>query len=326
MSQEGYNNGITFLKKGVNRMAETRASFVTINSFDEQRSIPGTDCAYLYSPLSSPQHQHSDFYEFSMVTYGSFINEYNGTDTVIRKNHLLYFRVGETHGIYVNEEKSNHFSFIIRKERFEELYHRFFPHTTKLLDVPFVEHHLNEVQGEYITSLFNSLYNCGESADLHQRLEFFLYNVMALCSMNSTIALPEKSTDKYVDKLLNSLNNFGYVGTTVSMIYQDFPVAQSTLINGFRKRTGYTIIQYHGMKKMEYAAQLLAEGGFSVTDVCTILNIASLSHFIRKFKNHHGITPKEYQALHCVDYTMEKKELARRMKKGKISHHDYDDE
>lgn len=299
-------------------MPEERSQLVTVNRFVEQRSIPGTDCAYLYSPLSSPLHQHSDFYEFSMVTYGSFINEYNGTDTVMRKNHLVYFRVGESHGIYVNEEKSNHFSFIVKKERFEKLYHRFFPHNNKLLEIPFSEQRLNEVQGEYITSLFNSLYNCGESEDLHQRLELFLYNVMALCAMDTIIELPEKSIDKYVEKLLNNLNNFGYIGTTVAMIYQDFPVAQSTLISGFRKRTGYTIVQYHGMKKMEYAAQLLADGGFSVTDVCAIINISSLSHFIRKFKAYHGITPKEYQALHCVDFAMERGELARRSQKGKI--------
>lgn len=306
-------------------MGETRVPFVNVNCFNQQRSIPGTDCAYLYSPLSSPQHQHSDFYEFSMVTYGSFINEYEGTDTVIRKNHLMYFRVGETHGIYVNEEKSNHFSFIMKKERFEELYRRFSPHSDKLLETPFIERQLNEVQGEYIMSLFNSLYNCGESNDLHQRLELFLYNAIALCQVESTIELPAKSTDKYVEKLLNNFNNFGYIGTSVGMIYQDFPVAQSTLINGFRKRTGFTIVQYHGMKKMEYAAQLLADGGFTVTDVCTAINVSSLSHFIRKFKEYHGITPKEYQALHCVDHTMERTEMKRRMQKGKIKSSPYDE-
>ena len=66
-------------------MPEERSQLVTVNHFVQLRSIPGTDCAYLYSPLSSPLHQHSDFYEFSMVTYGSFINEYNGTDTVMRR-------------------------------------------------------------------------------------------------------------------------------------------------------------------------------------------------------------------------------------------------
>ena len=308
-------------------MAESPTSVLTVNRFNQQRSVPGTDCAYLYSPLSSPQHQHADFYEFSMVTYGSFINEYNGTDTIIRKNHLMYFRVGESHGIYVNEEKSNHFSFIIKKERFEELYRRFFPHTesTKLLETPFIDRQLNEVQGEYLKFLFDSLYNCGESEDLNQRLEMFLYNAMSLCMVESTIKLAKKSTDKYVEKLLNNLNNFGYIGSSVHFIYQDFPVAQSTLINGFRKRTGFTIVQYHGMKKMEYAAQLLASGNFSVTDVCNIINIASLSHFIRKFKAYHGITPKEYQSLHCVDHTMEHQEQKRRMQKGKIKLSPYDE-
>ena len=87
----------------------------------------------------------------------------------------------------------------------------------------------------------------------------------------------------------------------VSQIYKEYPLAQSTLINSFRRRTGYTIIQYLGIKKMEYAAQMLRDSENNVTDIAAAVGISSLSHFIHKFKEHFGITPKGYQLLHAVD-------------------------
>ncbi len=52
---------------------------------------------------------------------------------------------------------------------------------------------------------------------------------------------------------------------------------------------------------MEYAAQMLRGSENNVTDVAAAVGISSLSHFIHKFKEHFGITPKEYQLLHAVD-------------------------
>ena len=52
---------------------------------------------------------------------------------------------------------------------------------------------------------------------------------------------------------------------------------------------------------MEYAAQMLRDSENNVTDIAAAVGISSLSHFIHKFKEHFGITPKEYQLLHAVD-------------------------
>jgi AraC-like DNA-binding protein len=271
------------------------------NYFHYQRSIPGTDCAYLYSSISAPMHRHMDFYEFSLVTYGSFVNHYNGRAHTIRKNCLLYFRCQEAHSIQASNEQSTHFSFIVKKERFEALCKQFFPHSDFFSQHNCVEKQLTELQGEYLANLFKSLYICAAGDDLQVRLEMFLYNAMALVQSGVERPHSERSTDRYIDKLLTNLNNFAYVPLKVSQIYKEYPLAQSTLINSFRKRTGYTIVQYLGIKKMEYAAQMLRNSENNVTDIAAVVGISSLSHFIHKFKEHFGITPKEYQLLHAVD-------------------------
>ncbi len=271
------------------------------NYFHFQRSIPGTDCAYLYSSVSAPMHRHEDFYEFSLVTYGSFINQHNGNSHTIRKNCLLYFRCQETHGIYTVNEQSTHFTFIVKKDRFEALCRQFFPESDFFSSYGCVEKQLTELQGEYLGDLFNALYISSPGNDLTGRIEMFLYNAMALIQSNAERPHSERSSDRYIEKLLVNLNNYAYVPLKVSQIYKEYPLAQSTLINNFRNRTGYTIVQYLGIKKMEYAAQMLRNSENNITDIAAAVGVSSLSHFVHKFKAHYGITPKEYQRLHAVD-------------------------
>ena len=280
---------------------ESNNEKIRTSYFHYQRSIPGTDCAYLYSSISAPMHRHEDFYEFSLVTYGSFVNNHNGQSHTIRKNCLLYFRCQEAHSIYAGDEQSTHFSFIVKKERFEALWQRFFPDSDFFSKHACVEKHLTELQGEYLADLFKLLYICAPGDDLTDRIEMFLYNAMALVQSNTENTRGERYTDRYIDKLLANLNNYAYVPLKVSQIYKEYPLAQSTLINSFRRRTGYTIVQYLGVKKMEYAAQMLRDSENNVTDIAAAVGISSLSHFIHKFKEHFGITPKEYQLLHAVD-------------------------
>ncbi len=270
--------------------------------FHFQRSIPGTDCAYLYSSISAPMHRHEDFYEFSLVTYGSFINLHNGHSRTVRKNCLLYFRCQEAHSLSAVNEQSTHFTFIVKKDRFEALCRQFFPDSDFFSSHSCIERHLTELQGEYLADLFNALYISSPSDDLTGRIDMFLYNAMALVRSNAETPHSERSADRYIEKLLVNLNNYAYVPLKVSQIYKEYPLAQSTLINSFRNRTGYTIVQYLGIKKMEYAAQMLRNSENSLTDIAAAVGVSSLSHFVHKFKEHYGITPKEYQRLHAADF------------------------
>ncbi len=284
--------------------------------FHYQRSIPGTDCAYLYSSISAPMHRHEDFYEFSLVTYGSFINQHNGLSRTIRKNCLLYFRCQEAHSLYAINEQSTHFTFIVKKARFEALCKQFFPDSDFFHIHSYIEKQLTELQGEYLADLFNALYISSPGDDLTGRIEMFLFNAMALVRSNTERPHSERSADRYIEKLLVNLNNYAYVRLKVSEIYKEYPLAQSTLINSFRNRTGYTIVQYLGIKKMEYAAQMLRNPENNVTDIAAAVGVSSLSHFVHKFKEHYGITPKEYQRLHAADsaadlHQIKKEELSR---------------
>ena len=265
---------------------------------------PDVNYAYLYSPVSSPLHRHEDFYEFSLVTHGSFINEYNGRKYTLTKNSLIYFRCGEAHSILAERDDSLHFTVIVKKEFFEELCQQFFLSSDFFFTHPYASTVLTNLQGEFLNEAFKAVYMHSPSPELHDSTRFFLYNLMALIQLPALSVPVERTADRYVDQLLNSLNNYAYQDIKISKIYQEFPLAHSTLINSFRKRTGYTIEQYLSMKKMERAAVLFRETDKTLSEVCADVGFSSLSHFIQKFKKYHGVTPKEYQRIANMDYAL----------------------
>lgn len=267
-------------------------------------NIQDVDYAYLYSPISTPLHRHEDFYEFSLVTQGSFINEHNGRKQSLPKNSLIYFRCGEAHSILAERDDSLHFTVIIKKEFFETLCKQFFLNSDFFFSHPCVSTKLSNLQGEFLNEAFKSVYMHSPSPELHDSTRFFLYSLMALTQLPALSIPVDRTVDRYVDMLLTNLNNYAYQDIKISKIYQEFPLAHSTLISAFRKRTGYTISQYLSIKKMENAAVLLRETDKSISEVAADVGFTSLSHFIQKFKKHHGVTPKEYQRISHMDMSL----------------------
>lgn len=269
--------------------------------FHHHYNIPDAQYAYLYSPVSSPMHRHEDFYEFSLVTQGSFVNEHNGQRTLLHKNSLIYFRCGEAHSIMTDNKTSLHFTVTFKKDFFEKLCRQFFLNTDIFFENSCIITHLTDLKGEFLNEAFRTVYMHSPTPVLHDDTRFFFFNLMGLIQLPVLDEPKERAVDRYVDTLLTNLNNYAYQNIRISEIYQNFPLAHTTLINSFRKRTGYTIEQYLGMKRMERAAILLRDSSKSISDISAEIGFSSESHFIQKFKKYHGMTPKEYQRISHMD-------------------------
>lgn len=61
----------------------------------------------------------------------------------------------------------------------------------------------------------------------------------------------------------------------------------------FKKSTGFSIIQYVSMQKINRAKEML-KSGYSIRAIALTLNYSSDSHFISTFQKHVGKTPKKY--------------------------------
>lgn len=65
----------------------------------------------------------------------------------------------------------------------------------------------------------------------------------------------------------------------------------------FKQTFGNTIYNYYQMTRMDEAAFLLKQAGYSVSEVGYQLGFSNLSHFSRTFEKQFGITPKKYSVV-----------------------------
>lgn len=66
----------------------------------------------------------------------------------------------------------------------------------------------------------------------------------------------------------------------------------------FKRELGATIPQYVLKKKIEEARFLLTSSDISLLQISELLCFSSQSHFTQKFKEHFGVTPKQYRSAH----------------------------
>lgn len=260
-------------------------------------------CAFLYNSYDAPLHQHCDFYEFTLVTYGNFKNEYHGKIMDCPKNTLFFYKTGATHNLWSDYEGSVHFSFIVHKDYFENAFQRYFPNISLESLESYVQTTLSDYQSDYLNMLASKQRDYARYGTDNIYVQLFLFNALSFCilsNVESEAVSPSKH--QYIENLLVRFNNYTYIKHSVNQIYKDYPIAQSTLITLFKERTGKTIVQYHNMKKIEYAAQLLSTYKYSVTDVCLTLQYSSMSHFGKIFKSQYGVSPQEYKRLHLDEW------------------------
>ena len=280
------------------------------NAFDIYRFSESDMYSFLFTTSDTALHTHEDFYEFTLVTIGEFNNVYQGSNLILPKNSLIFFKPNQTHAFYSHAPGSIHFSFVVKISLFEDFFAQYFPQYHLANMSNYIERHLDPIQAEYLAFLAKQLTDNGIQDNRNQLMQVFLFNALSTILMKPLQAPALTSTDQYVEDLLKRFNNFLYIKHRVNEIYLDYPVAPSVLIRAFKKRTGQTIVQYHTMKKLDYAAQLLSCNSvlMDVTEVCFSLNFSSLSYFSSIFKKRFQVSPSQYQRLHSL-YRLPNEEL-----------------
>lgn len=258
-----------------------------------------------YSSHGLETHCHVDFYELCIIVSGSYEHIHNEKTTICKVGDILFFSPGQIHSLVACSTNSYHYSVIIKQDFFRDFCRKNLHNAEKILSTPSVVIKTSGVQLAYLAQIASCLtFMAGD--DLMPTIKLFLSNILFACFDNLPATTANMNKIYAVD-LLQRFNNFAALSEDVTTIYKQYPLSRNALINDFKKLTGCTIVQYRNMKRIEYAAHLLQEANYSVTDICDILNIENHSHFAKQFKKTYGIAPKQYQIQHRPDENNENK-------------------
>ena len=265
-------------------------------TYDEQ-------CTYnvpfycIYSALNSVEHLHSDFYEFCLFTNGSYRSIRDNSVTICRTGHLLFFRPGEAHSLEINESNATHYAFIVKKSFFEEYFHTYCSQRNikkEISDIPtYISKELSGFQLTYLSQLASAV--AYTTSSKHRTINLHFFDTLLFTCLESIPTGTYFGVDLYASDLRRRFDNYHSLDTEITTLYNDYPIASCTLSNQFKKITGYTIVEYRNMKRIEYAAHLLIKENYQITEVANIVNIPNLSYFAKQFKKQFGMSPKQYQ-------------------------------
>ena len=250
----------------------------------------------VYSAMDCTHHVHEDFYEFIFVTSGSFCNVMKNGTTICETDLLLFFHPGESHKLVVNETNASHYAFIIKKDYFQK-YCALHNNPQTLSDIPsFVTKKLSGFQMTYLSQLASTLAYI--TLPSSTSVATHVLDILLFVLLNNVPASELLNIQSYAVDLRNRLDNYHSLEQSLTELYTNYPISSYTVSNHFKKLTGYTVVEYRNIKRMEYAAHLLANEKLSVASIANLMNISNLSYFAKQFKKQFGMTPKQYQLLH----------------------------
>lgn len=170
------------------------------------------------------------------------------------------------------------------------LVNRYNSNSQKSRTIPFINDRIK---------LFNHIFKIFESDYIETQMEYA--NILSLKFISSFIFqdLDQSVNISDPDNLVGSIINFlqKNIDQTYSIkdISEEFKYSPSYIFTLFKKRTGYSLIHFFNLKKMQKACEYLNYTDLSVKEISYKMNFQDPSYFSRLFKKLMGVSPKRYK-------------------------------
>lgn len=114
------------------------------------------------------------------------------------------------------------------------------------------------------------------------------------------VLLTEQAHDSSISPLISYVHENFLQLNGIEEIAATFYITPSHLCRTFKKLTGYTIIQYINILKIQKACSLLCGTGKTVTEIALDCGFNSTMYFCKTFKSILNMTPKEYRKIGSI--------------------------
>lgn len=156
------------------------------------------------------------------------------------------------------------------------------------VSIPYQQNKIAEF--EYILDLYSLGYTD----------EVFEYSSMLLHKLiGSFIYYSLKSTttrDDTVKKIIEFMNEKIYTSLTINDLEQQFGKSASTLFNMFKDKTGYSIMHFFSLIKIQKACELINLTSMSIKEISYKFDYQDPLYFSRVFKKLMGVPPSKYKS------------------------------
>lgn len=148
-------------------------------------------------------------------------------------------------------------------------------------------------------SLFNQIFQIYQSEYVFPKLEYA--NILGLNFISSFIYREVKDSvhmenhNNVVDAIIAFLNENLDKSFKSEDIAEKFNYSSSYLFNLFKKRTGYSLMHFFNLKKIQKACEYLKYTDLSIKEISYNMSFQDPLYFSRTFKKYIGVSPRVYR-------------------------------
>lgn len=100
-----------------------------------------------------------------------------------------------------------------------------------------------------------------------------------------------------IDRALSYINQHYRNPLSAEQLSMEAELNIKKLRAGIRKKTGYSLHEYHFKVRIEKAKELLLQTGYPLKHIASTVGFKNESHFCQKFRQFVSMTPNEFRYL-----------------------------
>ncbi len=254
------------------------------------------------------ENESHDFYELVYIDSGTAIVVADGKKHNLKQGEAFIHAPNVSHTIYTNKEFSN--SAIVTFDCNSPIIHDLSGKIIKFSE--FDKILLNKIINEgkisfsdkpndlYLTKM-NKRANApfaGEQIikNCTELLLISLIRSQTTLDIDNDITPISLSSDKIVESILKILHEKLDSSLNINLDEISFSLgfSKSHIKTQFKKKTGFSILQYFISLKIEKAKKLLSQQKYTVCEISDMLGFSSVYYFSRQFKTHTNMSPTKY--------------------------------
>ena len=123
-----------------------------------------------------------------------------------------------------------------------------------------------------------------------------LHNFLGSLKFISQYRIQEKDDTPLLELILHYMMENIHTKLTSKELANKVNMPESTLYRFFKNQTGYSLIKYFNLLKIQKACELMQSSSMKLNQVCHKVGITDPYYFSRLFRQIMGMSPKQYKA------------------------------